>query len=314
MSDALPTDLYSHLTGCWRWNGKECKGADDASFVPHNNVWAMDKKGLFKQDTRVRVNERASCQVLNLLFAKDNQQVYYIMGIAKAIEDVASFEVLDPGRYLDPDGGERRFGFARDKKNVYCHDFFSGAPKVLKGANRNRFRPLEYGYGKDDKYVWRETSRIPKADPETFTIIDDLYSKDYRHVFYDATALEDADPNSFEVIARTTGIDARHVYFQRHLLQGADPNTFGMDPHPSFVGRDAIRVFWGLHLVEGADPDTFERIGRSSYYRDKHAIYYRHMPIAGADVASFELLHNAGSRARDKHREYDDGKPIELAT
>jgi hypothetical protein len=313
MSDALPTDEYTHLSGSWHWHGKECRGADDASFVPHNNVWATDKKGLFKQDARVRVKDPASCQVLNLLFAKDIQQVYYIMGTAKAIEDVATFEVLDSGRYLYPDEGERRFGFARDKKNVYCHDFFSGAPKILKGANRDTFRRLDYGFATDDKYVWREFSRIPKAEPKTFTVIDDLYSKDSRHVFYDASSLEAADSKSFEVIARTTAIDATHVYFQRHLLQGADPNTFGLDPPPSFVGRDATRVFWGSQLVEGAGPDTFEQIGDSAYYRDKHTIYYFYEPIEGVDVASFELVDNAGSRARDKHREYRDGEPIRMA-
>jgi hypothetical protein len=309
-NDDLPTDDYSHLTGCWCWQGRECRGADDATFVPRNNLWATDKKGLFKQDTRVRVKDPAACRVLNLLFATDGQQVYYVMGVAKAVEDVATFGVLDCGQYLYEDGGARRYGYARDSKHGYGHDFFSGAPKALKGADVATFSRLGYGYAKDASCVWRDGDRIKKADSASFAPIDDLYSKDAKHVFYGDTPLEGADPATFRVIARTTGVDARHVYFQRTLLPGANPPTFGMDDDTSWVGRDDNLVFYGPQQVMNADPATFTQIGDSRYYRDKHAIYYLSEQVPDADLATFEVVGNSWSRARDKHREYEEGKPV----
>lgn len=315
MNDGLPTDAYSHLTGEWQWNGRECKGADDKSFVPRNNIWATDKKGLFKHDTRVRVKDPASCQVLNLLFAKDNDQVYYIEGTAQAVEDVATFEVLDSGQYLAGEGYERRFGYARDSKNIYCHDFFAGKPKVLKGADLATFRRLDYGYAKDDKYVWTNGYRIKKADPESFASINCLYSKDNRHVFYDETPLQDADPGTFWIVAKTTGADASHVYFQRELLEGADPNSFQVDENNSWTGRDAVRVFHGSRLVPGADPRSFTRIGDSYYYRDNRTVYYilgEVTVIEHADPQTFEALDSA-HRGADKHQIYNKGIAIQRA-
>lgn len=309
-NDELPTDEYSHLTGTWCWHGRECRGADDATFVPRNNMWATDKKGLFKQDSRVRVKDPAACRVLNFLFATDGQQVYYVMGVAKAIEDVATFEVLDCGQYATDDGSRRSYGYARDSKNIYGHDYFSGAPKALKGADLATFSRLNFGYAKDATCVWTDGSKIAKADPATFTVIDDLYSKDAKRVYYYCTPLENADPATFRVIARTTAIDTGHVYFQRTLLPGANPATFGMDDDDDWIGRDDHLVFYGPQQVMNADPATFAQIGDSRYYRDKQAIYYMSERVPDADLATFEVVGNSWGRARDKYREYDDGKPV----
>jgi hypothetical protein len=310
MNSVLPTNEYEFKDGIWYWHGRICKGADNQSFVPHNNVWATDKKGLFKQDTRVRLRDPATCEVLNLLFAKDSQQVYYIDGIAKGVANVASFEVLDSGCYTTLDGFVRRFGFARDSMNVYSHDFFSGAPKVLKGADRNTFRRLDYGYAADENSVWNDAYRIKKADPKSFVVIDDAYSQDLRHVYCGDSLIVGADKDTFEIIGFRVAVDAQHVFYGVHVIPGADPNSFGMDPDNSLVGRDATHVFIGEKPVPGADPDTFDRIGDSCYYRDRYTIYHMHEPVAGVDAASFEVIGHM-SRGKDKYREYHAGKPVE---
>jgi hypothetical protein len=279
MNDGLPTDEYSNLTGSWEWHGYECKGADEATFVPRNNLWATDKKGLFKQNTRVRVKDPSSCQVLNLLFAKDGEQVYYIMGISKAVEDVESFEVLDCGQYFTADGTQRLYSYARDCRNVYCHEYSSGAPKVLKGADLGTFTRLEYGFAKDYKHVWVTGNRIKMANPATFTVIDDLYSKDDKHAFYDETVLDDANPQSFRPVARTMAVDSNCVYFQRNR-------------------------------IVGADAQSFQPLGDSWYSRDKHAVYYMNEPVQGADPDTFEVEAHTWGRARDKDHQYERGKAI----
>jgi hypothetical protein len=186
---------------------------------------------------------------VNLRFAKDSKHVYYIMGIAKDIVDVATFEVLDCG---DCDTGRGpylrlRFGFARDKVNVYTHDFHSGKPKVLKGANRDTFVRLAFAYAKDDKDVWVESYRISRADPATFEPIDHWYSKDAKHVYGGSIALPNADPVTFRVLCRepgsNTAADRLHVYFTRDLIVGADPASYEVDEDDPKKGRDRSGMY-----------------------------------------------------------------------
>jgi hypothetical protein len=250
-SQVADTSQYNRSADKWYWLGKECKGADAATFKPVNNIWATDSKGLFKQDSRARGADSRTIRVLNLLFAKDDRQVYYIMGVAKDIADVATFEVLDPGQYVRDDGTERRFGFARDSQNVYCCDFFSGKPKVLKAANRETFIRLQFGFAKDDRHVWVESDRIKSADPATFEIINYLYSKDRKNVFYWESALLGADPATFRVVAECTGLDQSSVYFMRDGIAGADARTYTVDPRDSDNGRDALHVYSRGTIVAG---------------------------------------------------------------
>jgi hypothetical protein len=180
---------------------------------------------------------------LNLLYAKDDVQVYYIMGVAKDISDVASFDVLDPGMYLGTDGHDRRFGFARDFRNVYAHDFFSGKPKILTRADRDTFTRLEYGFAKDSEHVWIESQRINRCDPATFLPISHLYSKDKDRAYYLEAELKGADPNAFRLIGEFTATDGHSVWLQRDLIVGADAQTYRADPDNPYAGRDAVRAY-----------------------------------------------------------------------
>jgi hypothetical protein len=239
----LPTSSYQRRDGKWFWLDNECKGADHVTFTPLNDVWAADCKGVFKQNTRLRAADPQSLQVLNLLYAKDDVQVYYIMGVAKDIVDVATFEVLDPGIYSICGGSERRLGFARDSENVYVHEFFSGKPKVLRGADRGTFVRLQYGYANDNKAVWFESERIKGCDPNSFQPINEIYSKDKNHVFYGEATLRGADPSAFHLIGEFTGTDGVNVWLQRDLIVGADAKTYRADRENPFAGRDAVRTY-----------------------------------------------------------------------
>ena len=307
----LTSEDYHQKNGKWFWREYECVGVDPASFVPMNNTWAIDAKGLIKQDKRVRVKDPKTCRVLNLLFAKDDYQVYYIEGVAKEVVDVSTFEVLDAGIYDNgsPAGFGRRFGYARDSQQIYGHDFFSGKPKVVRGADRDTFTRLTFGYAKDHKHVWTQGTRIAGVDPASFEAIDDLYSKDRKRAYYYETPLEESDPATFRPIGDCHGRDAHRVYFQRGFVAGADPETYVCDAYGVHTGRDAKCAFVSGRLVAGADPDTFQDLG-SYYYRDTDRAYYGPEAIPGADAKTFSVGGTVGGNARDKYRTYKDGKTV----
>jgi len=220
---------YNYSMRAWYWGAYACKGADSASFTPHNTQWATDDKGLFNGHKRVRVKDLSTLQVLNHLFAKDSQQVYYIMGTAKAVIDPASFEVLPEPVVAGIEPGEPASGYARDNFNIYFTYRMSGAPKILRKADRNTFQVVGPGRGKDSQRVWADDNIIPSADPATFELINELFSKDARCVYYYETPLHGADPSSFRVIRPDTGVDKANVYVGRDRIEGADPRTFRCD-------------------------------------------------------------------------------------
>lgn len=213
----------------WYWGDCECKGADSLTFAPHNSQWATDKKGLFNGPKRVRVNDPSTIQVLNHLFAKDSQQVYYIMGTAKAVVDPASFEVLPEPVVPGVEPREPNCGYARDKFHVYFAYKMSGAPKVLRKADLDTFEVVGPGRAKDRQNVWAADTIMKGADPATFEIINDLYSKDVRCVYYDEAPLPGSDPKTFRVIGRSTGVDKSNVFVFRERIEGADPLTYRCD-------------------------------------------------------------------------------------
>jgi len=192
----------------------------------HNTQWATDSKGLFKGNTRVRVKDASTVQVLSHLFAKDSECVYYVMGVAKAVVDPESFEAM-PDR-VRPRAGEYEgaCGYARDKFHVYFAYRMSGSPKILRKADRDTFQVLGKGRARDHQYVWAQDTLIKGADPATFELIDDVYSKDARRVYYDGAPLPGADPRAFRVIGKSTGADQSSVYRLREKLVGADPATY----------------------------------------------------------------------------------------
>ncbi len=304
----LPSDQYQKKEGKWYWHKYECKGADPGTFTPCNNAWAFDEHGVFRQDKRLRSKHPNDCRVLNLLFAKDREHVYYIEGVAHAVANVDGFRVLDPGRYLREDGSERRFGFATDDQFVYSHEFFSGKPKILKGADVATFRRLAFGFAKDASRAWHESFRIKKADPSTFEPITWVYSRDAKHVYFCESPLEGADPTHFQLLADVYCTDGRSVYCQRGRLEHADPASFRMIDH-LLMSRDREHVYSGEELIVGANPDAFCRVGTSHYYRDDKAVYYQTQLAVGADPNSFEQVGDSWEHAKDKDRSYIDGKP-----
>ncbi|MFH0969278.1 MAG: DKNYY domain-containing protein [Patescibacteria group bacterium] len=161
-------------------------------------------------------------------YGADKNHFYYYGNILPIKRDNAKFVgfyltdgnvVIYEGRVTGIDGntfsvfeGENLYSmFARDKKFVYLGDY------LIKGANPDKFVPVGFRVGKDDrnvywydtksgewegKYVYYEEGYIlPDADPETFRVYDSYLSKDKDHVYLKGKLIEEADPNTFSNIS-----------------------------------------------------------------------------------------------------------------
>ena len=93
-----------------------------------NHNWARDARYVYVQNNRLKA-DRDSFEILNHIYTRDRESVFYLSGTAKEI-DRDSFEVLDPGQ--QPDGPCTHtdyltgvtvkvdwYGYARDAINVY---------------------------------------------------------------------------------------------------------------------------------------------------------------------------------------------------
>ncbi len=97
-------------------------------------------------------------------------------------------------------------------------------------------------------------------------------------------------------------------------LEGADAKTFQKMEDGDY-GKDARRVYHEAAFMPGADPATFKALG-SGFAGDAAHMYYDGKVIEGSsplDAASFRILSQAGSRARDKNHVYDGGFIVEGA-
>ena len=78
-------------------------------------------------------------------------------------------------------------GYGRDDIHVY---WFNGSTSTRHAAvvrsckKPHTFRSIKSGYGIDDDCVYYEAVKIPKANPKTWTMINNMYSKDDKNVFY----------------------------------------------------------------------------------------------------------------------------------
>ena len=277
---------------------------DDEPFVPGQT---------FFEPRVIRGADPASLRILNALYAKDEQRVYYRFGkVPKA--DLASFRVLDPGFFEPPqeyrlnDWGypDRRFqGYAKDDRQVFHYVLTIGQPSILRGADAETFEALQWGLARDRLRVYHERFRVDGAKPDEFRQINEFYSITNHSVYCHCGRVEAADRLSFRVLFDMYAKDDRFVYQGGGPIEGADPLTYEVIGL-SFVGKDRHRVYaHGLPLA-GADPETFVSVG-GCYHKDKHRAYFVANPIPGADVKSFRYVHQ--NFAEDDATIYSSGYP-----
>lgn len=174
----------------------------------------------------------------------------------------------------------------------------------------------------DGRYVYVEGKPLKRADPQTFTVLNELYGRDASGLFCRTGHVSAiVDPATFEVLDRgydtSRGYseyagyarDRDNVYFAEdysppRVVRGADAATF---VSLGFAyGRDAKRVYLKTKPIRGALPESFELLN-ALYARDARHVYYYGRLIEGAIASEFALIDEF--HGRDNQRVYDRGRP-----
>lgn len=276
--------LVTGLVGC----------GDDPGYVRKAGQWQYE-------DQPVTVADPRSFQPLDALFARDDRQAYY-RGVAIAGSHGPSFQPLSAHE-------------ARDRQTVYWADTYRKAQEywawrhvrvtALAGADPASYQVLGHGYARDARSAWFEGQAFAVRDPATFTPLDMRFARDAQRAYFERVEIAGSDGTGFELLDPDTGTharDHRHVYSAHiELNQPLQP------PHP------VVRV------LQGARPDSTRVLGQG-YAVDGNRVWWRGLPVAGADAASFEVQAAGGeSDARDARSSYRDGRrrsgpPVALQT
>lgn len=129
--------------------------------------------------------------MLNHIFAKDANNVWTLGGIVKNA-DTKSFDVLDAGL--------ENTGYGRDQNDVYFLEQYLGKANIVKNANAKSFHSFGNGFGKDDKKVFFGRFQLPKANPESWRLLQGQFSHDGRRVYYQNKQIPGADAETFQVL------------------------------------------------------------------------------------------------------------------
>jgi hypothetical protein len=221
--DLLPYKIDGKLV---RRGGYVIKGAEVATFKPLNHHFSVDAKHVFADTESIRGVGPDSFQVLNELYARSGNKIYYSYGTVPAA-DCETFEVLDAGHWSS-DYGVIFEGYAKDRNGIWFYAKSFGKPRVLTKADPGSLAVLPYGYAKDAVRVFFEGLLIAKAKPESFTLITQRYARDSKRIFYGNTVLEGVDYDSFEVVdaKKNRAKDKQHLYeYHRRVDAYWDQNS-----------------------------------------------------------------------------------------
>jgi len=295
-------------------------GADSDSFVSFSYRLAKDKKSLFANGERVKLEATLdfdSLEYINYNYIKDRNDVYYIDYdpiFAPNLIPKDEFKIIP--LKADPNSFEvNRASFAKDNNHVYYY-----GDNIFEGADPNSFELLDYSYQKDANHVYYNYEILSGFDVPSFNILGDRYAIDANGVYYDYQGIFDssdiiigADPNTFEVTKWSLAKDQNNVYSNGMVIEEADSNTLAMLDYNFF--RDANHVYQlnsthkGYSLLEDIDPDTFRffpRDGQPSFLiSDKNGFYYMLKGIKAfpnIDADTFEVINYI--YGRDKEHVY----------
>ncbi|MBL7684715.1 MAG: DKNYY domain-containing protein [Deltaproteobacteria bacterium] len=202
--------------------------------------YLSDANYVFRNGVLLKGVNPKEFKVFNRIFAGDGKTVFTPYGNAKVLHP-EYFEVLDDGdRYINKGLNDLpgcRAGYGRDDLHVYWFsgDSMTKHASIVRSCKKTAsFVSIEYGYGKDDDFVYFEGKRVKGADPKSWAMLNRYYSSDNQSVYYFTEKVPDADSNTFEVIPE--------------IGEGYLPD--------SNFGRDRSHVFEGCRIV---DPEKLKK-------------------------------------------------------
>jgi DKNYY family len=311
--DTYPGDgqrVIEHKDFCYLWTDSFDKyfGTTTPDYTVEEGVAYYDGQPVLGADV-------ATFVALDTIYAKDKNRVYSY-GFPKIGYDPATFADLDPyaGYVKDKNGvyniwlygtnmvsgadiatAEFSEGLLRDKSHVYF------ATEPVPGADSATFRFL--------------------ADPDGAQ----KYAQDKNGIYFQETLLSDAHSDTFRVLAAEFAADDTSLFYDGKRVPGSDPSTLKVlsVQFPIYlkdskqVYTDVNEVFESSSIIKGADPDTFvllqDKVGIATYAKDKAHVFYYGKIILGADPATFQILpsvfvdYSSLDYARDKNAVYGNG-------
>lgn len=160
-------------------------------------------------------------------------------------------------------------------------------------------------YARDKDHVIYRGNVLAGADPDTFVFIDDLYTKDKSAVYSGAARLTNRVDAFRRLPNGEWATDGLHYFYKETTLEG---EGFEQIPNGHQYARTGTTVYNGRTKLT-ADAASFEVIKASvGMTKDKNTVYYRDVPIKGADPASITQIY--GYLFKDKRAVYLEGREI----
>ncbi len=191
----------------------------------HYNVFRLKDADLF------------SFEVINDIYSKDKQNVYYKDGIITDA-DASTFEMIDDI-------------YSKDKQNVYYKNC------IITDADVSTFEVIDDIYSKDKNHKYYQNGILLGLDPSSSPIDGLRLTTDgahlYCHTKYGASRLQGISPSSYKVLTEERENQKFDKFFVKNdsLIYQIEDNR--------------------VSIVEGFDPATFEFLGYD-VLKDKNRI------------------------------------------
>ncbi len=231
----------------------ELRDVDVESVESLNTFYTKDSKHIYFCSRIISADIR-TFDVIENLFAKDKEGIWFNGRLCKEIKDIASFEVFPLHKY------NTDFHYAKDKYNVYS------------GHSATR---IEYkGYATVLK-------KLKNSDPSTFKIINDVWAKDKNNVYWYGKVYKKADATTFEKISEPPltwvdyARDKNHVYLDngQTVVKGLDGGSFRI--LNNYWAKDDFVVYSLVtnRIQKNIDANTFNIIDDNGKAEDKDYFY-----------------------------------------
>ena len=190
--------------------------------------------------------------------------------------------------------------WACDGKRVYHHCL------ERRSIDASSFVALNGAYAKDSKCCYCDVvgvaKSIPKADPETFVVLDSGedkqmfglgtnhpsgYAKDADHVFFNGNIIKNANSQAFTSLRGCYGTDGSSMFFEQYRLNGAVPIRWRY--LGGYYSRDDKYVFYEHRRVKNARVEHFRQVEPFDYEiaHDGNIFYSRGKPYPVDEYVSF---------------------------
>ena len=164
--------------------------ADPKSFKIIDGNWAEDHKNRFYRDKKIDVDYQ-TFEIINKTFCKDKNDAFYYANdtFNRFNAHLESFQKINEQYVKD-----------KDYLYFYVYYFDKKAMNTLSSIPYQDFKDVSFLnaiYLKIGNKVYANGIELPKANSDTFKVLDEYYAKDQNHVYYIGSIIQGADTKTF---------------------------------------------------------------------------------------------------------------------